>query len=219
MRPERASALAVTAGIALRPVRPMSDNAQVLALPYAMRTDALQSVVDRLRGDPSVEYAYVDAREHLMAIPNDPLFAQQTYMQTPGATPLVASANVPGAWDVTKGTSAAVIAVVDGGVRFDHPDLAGRLLPGYDLVSADCTPGTGGCTVANQFTTANDGDGRDPDASDPGDWVTAAEIASNPNLSKCGVEQSTWHGTHIAGIVGAAGNNGIGIAGFNWNAA
>ena len=126
--------------------------------------------------------------------------------------------NAPGAWDVTKGTSAAIIAVVDGGVRFDHPDLAGRLLAGYDFVSADCTPGTGGCTTANQFTTANDGDGRDPDASDPGDWVTAAEIASNPNLSKCTVEDSTWHGTHIAGIVGAAGNNAIGVAGLNWNA-
>lgn len=219
MRPERANALAVTAGIALRPVRPMSGNAQVLALPRAMRIDALQSVVDRLRRDPSVEYAYVDAREHLMAIPNDPLFAQQTYLQAPGATPLVASANVPGAWDITKGTGAAVIAILDGGVRFDHPDLAGRLLSGYDFVSADCTPGTGTCTTANEFTTANDGNGRDPDASDPGDWVTAGEVATNPFLSGCTVEDSTWHGTHIAGIVGAAANNGIGIAGFNWNAA
>ena len=220
MRPERAYALAVTAGIGLRPVRPMSDHAQVLALPRAMRVDAVQAVVDRLRLDPSVEYAYVDAREHLMAIPNDPFFTQQTYLQAPGVSPLVAAVNAPAAWDITKGTSAAAIAIVDGGVRFDHPDLAGRLLSGYDMVSPDCTaPGTGNCTAANQFTTANDGDGRDADASDPGDWVTAAEIASNPFLSGCDVENSTWHGTHIAGIIGAATNNGIGVAGLNWNAA
>ena len=218
MRPERADALAATAGIALRPVRPMSDEAQVLAVPRAMRADALQSMVNRLRQDPSVEYAYIDAREHLTAVPNDPLFNQQSYLQAPGATPLVPSVNAPGAWDITKGTSAAVIAVVDGGVRYDHPDLVGRLLAGYDFVSADCTPGTGNCTPAVQFTTANDGDGRDADASDPGDWVTASEVASNPILAGCAVENSNWHGTHIAGIVGAAGSNGIGIAGLNWNA-
>ena len=218
MRPERANALAATAGIALRPVRAMSDEAQVLAVPRAMRADTLQDVVDRLRRDPSVEYAYIDAREHLMAVPNDPLFPQQIYLQAPGVTPLAASVNAPGAWDITKGTNTAVVAIVDGGVRFDHPDLAGRLLAGYDFASPDCTPGTGSCTTANQFTTANDGDGRDADASDPGDWVTAAEIASNSILSSCEVQASSWHGTHIAGIVGAAGNNGLGVAGLNWNA-
>ncbi len=218
LRPDRANTLAASAGIALRAVRPMSDNAQVVALPSAMRADRVQLVVDRLRRDPTVEYAFVDARERLAAIPNDPSFNQQTYLQLPGATPLVSAANAPGAWDITKGTGAAIVAVLDGGVRFDHPDLAGRLLAGYDFVSADCTPGVGGCTVTNQFSTANDGDARDADASDPGDWVTASEVATNPNLSACTPEDSTWHGTHIAGIVGAAGNNAVGITGLNWNA-
>ncbi len=218
MAADRITALSVTAGINLRAVRPMSDRAQVLALPGALRIDAVQSVVNRLRLDPTVEYAYVDAREQLMAVPNDPLFSQQIHLQVPGVTPLAASVNAPGAWDITKGTSTAVVAIVDGGVRFDHPDLAGRLLPGYDMVSADCTLGSNGCTTANQFTTANDGDGRDADASDPGDWVTASEAATNPFLSACDAENSTWHGTHVAGIVGAAGNNGIGVTGLNWNA-
>lgn len=215
---DRASALSATAGVPLRSVRPMSDDAQVLALPRAMRHDVVQGVVDRLRADPTVEYAYVDGREHLMAVPNDPLFSQQTHLQAPGAAPLAASVNAPGAWDITKGTGTAVIAIVDGGVRFDHPDLGGRLVAGYDFVSADCTAGSSGCTTATQFTTANDGDGRDADASDPGDWVTAADIASNPVLNDCTAEDSTWHGTHVAGIVGAAGNNGIGVTGLNWNA-
>lgn len=219
MAVEQTGALSVTAGIALRGVRPMSDDAQVVALPGLQRNEAVQAIVDRLRRDPTVEYAYVDAREHATATPNDPLFSQQTYLQAPGAAPLVPAVNAPGAWDITKGSSAAVIAIVDEGVRLDHPDLADRFFPGYDFVSADCTPGTGSCTAATQFSTANDGDGRDADPSDPGDWVTASDIATNPIFSNCEADDSTWHGTHVAGIIGAVGNNGIGVTGLNWNAA
>ena len=218
MAADRTAALSTTAGTTLRAIRAMSGDAQVVALPQAMRNESVQAVVDRLRADPAVEYAYVDTREHLAAVPNDPLFPQQTYLQVPGASPLVPAVNAPGAWDITKGTSSAVIAVVDGGVRFDHPDLSGRLLAGYDFVSADCTLDSAGCTAANQFTTANDGDGRDADASDPGDWVTTAEKASNPFASNCDAQDSSWHGTHVAGILGAAGNNALGVTGLNWNA-
>jgi len=219
MSGDRARTLATTAGLALAPVRAMSGNAQVLALPRAMRNTDVQAVVDRIRRDPTVESAYIDAREHLMATPNDPFFNQQVYLSTPtSAAPRVSSANAPGAWDITHGTATAVVAIVDNGVRFDHPDLAGRLINGYDFVSADCNLGDPGCTAALQFTTANDGDGRDADASDPGDWIPS-DKASNPYLSACDVENSTWHGTQVAGIVGAAGNNGLGVTGLNWNAA
>ena len=215
---ETVGALSSRAGIPLRAVRPMSDDAHVLALPQAYRDEQVQSVVDRLRADPTVEYAYVDVRDRLMAVPNDPLFPQQTHLQAPGPAPLAASVNAPAAWDITRGTSAAVVAIVDGGIRFDHPDLAGRLLAGYDFVGADCTVGSNGCTTANQFSTANDGDGRDADPSDPGDWVSASDAASNPIFNGCDTQDSSWHGTHIAGIIGAAGNNALGVTGVNWNA-
>lgn len=214
----RADALATVAGIALRPVRAMSGDSQVVALPSAMKAADVAAIVARLRNDPSVELADVDARERLMAIPNDPLFNQQSYLQAPAASPRAAGVNAPGAWDITQGTGSAVIAILDGGARFDHPDLAGRLINGYDFVSEDCMLGTTGCTASIAYTSANDGDGRDPDASDPGDWVSAADKATNPILANCEVEDSVWHGTHIAGIVGAAGNNGLGITGLNWNA-
>jgi serine protease len=64
------------------------------------------------------------------------------------------------------------------------------------------------------FNTANDGDGRDANASDPGDWVTTAEAA----LLDCEVSDSSWHGTHVAGTIAAATNNGLGVAGINWQA-
>jgi serine protease len=101
------------------------------------------------------------------------------------------SINLPRAWDTTTGGSDVVVAVVDTGVVSDHPDLRDNLVGGYDFVSDPA------------FSL--DGDGIDPDPEDPGDPVLT------------GVAQ--FHGTHVAGTVGAAGNNGIGVAGVAWNAA
>lgn len=90
------------------------------------------------------------------------------------------------AWDITHGSPDTIVAVVDSGV-LPHPEFAGRLLPGYDFISDPLGVG--------------DGDGRDSDASDPG-------------VADCG--HSSWHGTHVAGIIAASGDNGFGIAGVNW---
>jgi len=107
------------------------------------------------------------------------------------------------AWDTATGRSDIVIGDLDTGIRFDHPDLGAvpgnRLLPGYDFISDPLI--------------ANDGGGRDPDASDPGGWVTAADAAT-PAFSGCTVANSSWHGTRTAGILGAvAGAGADGSAG------
>jgi serine protease len=88
--------------------------------------------------------------------------------------------------------------VLDTGVRKDHPDLAGRLVGGYDFVS--------------DSLVANDGDGRDADASDPGDWVTTADTKTT-KFSGCTAGNSSWHGTSTASLVGAGANDGVGMAG------
>jgi serine protease len=96
-----------------------------------------------------------------------------------------------------------VVAVLDTGITA-HPDLnGGQLLPGYDFVS--------------EVDYANDGGGRDADPSDPGDWVTSSEKASNPLFKDCDVTDSNWHGTIISGLIAAATNNGDGVAGINWS--
>jgi serine protease len=77
----------------------------------------------------------------------------------------------------------------------------GRLLPGYDFVS---DPQIG-----------NDGTGTDSDPSDPGDWVTSADVATT-RFSSCDVSDSSWHGTRVSGIIAALSNNSAGISGINW---
>ena len=108
------------------------------------------------------------------------------------------STKAPALWPATSGRG-LVVAVLDTGIIASHPDLAPNLVPGYDMVSA----GAGGSLIS-----ANDGDGRDPDAGDPGDWSTA-----NLCYSGQGARNSTWHGTHVAGTIGAVGNNGVGVVG------
>lgn len=97
---------------------------------------------------------------------------------------------LPDAWDVTTGTPNVVVAVIDTGIARNHPDLRDQLLAGYDF-------------VANPVT-ALDGDGIDPDPEDPGDAPAV------------GID-SSFHGSHVAGIVAGRTNNHIGIAGIAWN--
>lgn len=96
--------------------------------------------------------------------------------------------NLPAAWDLGTGSDSIVVAVVDTGIT-KHPDLNSRMLDGVDLIS----------NAAN----AGDGDGVDSDPTDNGKDL--------PNGG------SSFHGTHVAGTIGASSNNGTGVAGVTWS--
>ncbi|MEO7404611.1 MAG: S8 family serine peptidase, partial [Burkholderiales bacterium] len=163
----------------------------------------------RLARDPNVESVEPDARRYPMQA--DPFIADQWNLTGTGG-----GANVVAAWGSgTSGLTGATgfgvtVAVLDTGVVYGSRDLSQpttRLLIGVDLVSRD-TSGSFGPTA-----TSNDGTGRDADASDPGNWITAAEAGNNPFQDCPTATDSDWHGTHTSGIIAANRNNVIGIAG------
>jgi serine protease len=205
----------------------LADGHVVAPRTQVMLSSSLDSteLAARLSSDPDVEFAVPDVRRHALAAPNDPLYGNnlgfdipisgQWYLRAPDTT-VLSSVNAEAAWAVTHGSAGVVVAMLDTGVRPDHPDLISKLLPGYDFIS--------------DAGIANDGDGRDGDPSDPGDWITIAENGTqggpfykclnpdDPNNPPAQMStDSSWHGTQTAGLVGAATNNKLGMAGLGRN--
>lgn len=182
------------AGVALEHARDFGAAGHVLRLKEKVPLAQAQAIAKRLGADPDVEYAEPDQIMQATLAPNDPEYVNQWGYFAPA--PGLMGANLPGAWDISTGSASVYIAVIDTGIR-PHADLAGRYIGGYDFIST--------------LSVANDGNLRDSDPSDPGDWVAANECGAGT-----AAYNSTWHGTHVAGTIAAASNNGSGVTGINW---
>ena len=225
----RATALGLRTGQRLAAGRSLDERTHVF---FATGLTGAQ-LAKRLAADSEVELVAVDQRRKHTKLPNDPLFGgasvnpettvggiqartiDQWDLKAPSSTPgqVVSSINAPAAWDVTTGVSSVIVAVLDTGVRLDHPDLAGQFVSGYDMIGYG-SPGS----TANAI--ANDGGGADADPSDPGDWVSQADVNGGSLGSGCtsaDVSNSSWHGTRVSGLIGAISDNRVGMTGVGWN--
>src|SRR5205807_6648132 len=119
---QRVALLAGRHGLVLKSTRAITATMHVMHLEFPLSAASLATTLETLRADPEVEYAEVDQRRYAHATPNDSLFlTQQWYLQNSSTTPSAIDAMT--AWDTTTGSATLVIADLDTGVRYDHPDL------------------------------------------------------------------------------------------------
>lgn len=190
---QRVSELSFSSGVVLSHQRWMATGADLVQVDTGANRMSLDAIRSSLEAAPGVEYVEFNARMYPMFTPNDTNYSSQWhYFEA------TAGMNLPDAWDVSTG-SGAVVAVLDTGYR-PHNDLVGNIVGGYDFVSS----------AAN----ARDGNGRDSSALDEGDWVATANECFPGSFAS----GSSWHGTHVAGTVGAVSNNNNGVAGVAFNA-
>ena len=202
--PQHATTLGTRLGLPLQDGRILGERVQALR----GQGNSSSQLATRLREQADVEWAVVDERRVISAAPNDPYYGPnqtsvtpvvgQWYLRAPDAT-VASSINAEAAWGLTRGSSSVTVAVLDTGVRYEHPDFTkadgtSKLYPGYDFVSSNAS--SGDATP-----------GRDSDASDPGDYTTSTTCSGSSTVSS-----SSWHGTQTAGLVGAATDNNVGMA-------
>jgi len=162
----------------------------------------VDAAIAQLSNDPRVRYAEPNHVITIDALPNDPAFANTWGLNNTGQTingtrgTPDADIDAPEAWNTTTGSANVTVAVIDTGVDWTHPDLSSQIW---------LNPGEN-CAGCRTDGIDNDGNGF------VDDWH-GWDFANNDNNPM----DDHGHGTHVAGTIGAAGNNGVGVAGINWN--
>ncbi len=180
----RASALASEHA---RPIRQLSvPGLTLVELPATASVNAVKAVSARLGHLPGVRYAEPNYIFRTLARPNDPLFDDLWGLDNDADHDI----DAPSAWSITRGSRSVVVAVVDSGVDYEHPDLAANIWRNHGEKL----------------------DGRDNDHNGFVDDVRGWDFVGDDNSPS----DPLGHGTHVAGTIGARGDNGQGISGVNW---
>jgi subtilisin family serine protease len=167
------------------------DRLERVRLPQDM---SVEEGIDQYRRNPDVLYAEPNYIVHADNLPNDPQFPQQWNLHNTGQAGGTPGADIhaPEAWDITTGSSSVVVAVIDTGVDYTHPDLAAQIWSAPAPFTAKRFNGDiVNCPAGSRGFNAVDG--------------------------ICDPQDDNGHGTHVSGILGAVGNNGTGVAGVNWS--
>jgi serine protease len=189
--------VAAETGLAVSHVRTLSTGAELVEvagdkLRFAGYDEAQRQVLVSFARNGAVEYVEPDRRMHALLTPNDTNFSSQWDLTDP-----TGGVNQTSAWDIATGSGQRV-AVIDTGIT-PHSDLTGQTVGGYDFIS----------TAAD----ARDGNGRDSNPNDEGDWYGNNECGSGIPSSN-----SSWHGTHVTGTIAALTNNAKGVASMAYGA-
>ncbi len=175
-----------------RHVRRLAAGGDLIEFDSAYDSRSAATVMEALANHPDVAYVEPNAWMHIAMTPNDTRYGEQWhYFEATGGL------NLPLAWDLANG-SGVVVAVLDTGST-SHADLNANVVAGYDFISSSAT--------------ARDGNGRDANPQDEGDWYAANECQAGWPASN-----SSWHGTHVAGTIAAVTNNNSGVAGVAFGA-
>jgi subtilisin family serine protease len=182
-------------------IMPGTSNGRVFSLVPGLRVVKLgqgvgvEAALHKFRANPNVLYAEPNGRVQTMQTPSDPSFSSLYGLHNTGQTGGTPDADIdaPEAWNITTGNSNTLVAVIDTGIDYTHPDLAANIWT---------NPGE----IPDNFTD-DDGNGYVDD-------VHGYDFAygdSDPF-------DDNYHGTHVAGTIGAVGNNDAGVVGVNWTA-
>src|SRR4029434_5825642 len=180
------------AGVRVRQHFPRSD---VSVLQISEKSQSVEETIRRLEASGSVEYAVPDQRLHVLTtFPNDPSFRDLYGLHNTGQTGGIPDADIdaPQAWDVSIGDTSIVVGVIDTGIDYTHPDLAANMWRNPGEVPANGLDDDGNGYVDDIFGIDCVNDDSDP-------------------------RDDHFHGTHVAGTIGARGNNATGVVGVNWN--
>ena len=181
-----------TTALTARRLRTLAVGGDVIQLSRQLSTAEQTTLLTKLRADASVESVYVSHRAYAQASdPNDAYWDKYEWSLKSGN----GGVNAPAAWETTKGAG-VVVAVLDTGILPQHPDHPVNLLEGYDFIS-------------DKAVSGRSTDDRVAGAVDQGDWTTDEECTTGWEG-----EQSSWHGTHVAGTIAEATNNTTGMAGL-----